>query len=71
MPRELGVNVDNMYVALGGVANDGLVVLASRGVSLDVNAEGAVELQLQAVMVVSMFWCGTFALGRTPAKLTW
>ena len=55
MPRELGVNVDNMYVALGGVANDGLVVLASRGVGLDVNAEGAVELQLQAVMVVSMY----------------
>ena len=55
MPRELGVNVDDVYVALGGVANDGLVVLASRGVSLDVNAEGAVELQLQAVMVVSMY----------------
>ena len=55
MPRELGVNVDDVYVALGGVANDGLVVLASRGVGLDVNAEGAVELQLQAVMVVSMY----------------
>jgi hypothetical protein len=54
MPRELGVDIDDMYVALGRVPNDGLVVLASGGVGLDVDAEGAVELQLQAVMVVSI-----------------
>jgi hypothetical protein len=53
MPRELGVDVDDMYVALGRVPNDGLVVLASGGVGLDVNTQRAVEFQLQAVMVVS------------------
>lgn len=54
MPRELGVDVDNMHVAFGRVPDDGLVVLASGGVGLDVDAQRAVEFQLQAVVFVSI-----------------
>lgn len=46
MPRELGVDVDDMHVAFGRVPDDGLVVLASGGVGLDVDAQRAVEFQL-------------------------
>lgn len=54
VPRELGIDVYDMYVALGGIANDSLVVLAGRRVGLDVDAEGAVELELQSKILVSI-----------------
>lgn len=43
-----------MYVALGGIANDSLVVFARRRIGLDVDAEGAVELELQSKILVSI-----------------
>jgi hypothetical protein len=54
VPRELGIDVYDMYVALGGIANDSLVVLAGRRVGLDVDAEGAVELELQSKILVNI-----------------
>lgn len=44
VPRELGIDCDDVYVALGGVPDDGFVVLARCRVGLDVDAEGAVDL---------------------------
>ena len=54
MPRELGIDVYDMYVALGGIANDSLVVFAGRRIGLDVDAEGAVELELQSKILVNI-----------------
>lgn len=51
---ELGVDVYDVHVSLCGVANDGLVVLASSGVGFDVDAEGTVELEFQSTMSVSI-----------------
>lgn len=49
LPRELGVDVDNVHVALCSVSDDGFVVLPGSLVSFDVDAECAVEFQLQSV----------------------
>jgi hypothetical protein len=68
MPRELGVDIDDMHVALCRVANDGLVVLASGGVGLDVDTQRAVEFQLQADVVVST--ACYFRTMRQGCKLT-
>lgn len=46
VPREFGVDVDNVHIALCGIANDGFVVLASCWVGFNVDAECAVEPQL-------------------------
>jgi hypothetical protein len=54
VPRELGIDVYDMYVALGGIANDSLVVFARCRVGLDVDAEGTVELELQSRIFVSI-----------------
>ena len=54
MPRELGIDVYDMYVALGGIANDSLVVFARCRVGLNVDAKGAVELELQSKILVSI-----------------
>ena len=45
MPGELGVDVDNMYVSLCGVADNGFVVFAGRGVGFNIDAERAVEFE--------------------------
>lgn len=45
---ELGVDVDNVHIALCRVPDDGFVVLACCGVGFDVNAEGAVEFEFEA-----------------------
>lgn len=49
VPRELGVNIDNVHIALCGIPNDSFVVLAGCGVGFDVDTECAVKLQLQTV----------------------
>ena len=45
---ELGVDVDDMNVALCRVTNDSFVVLARRSIGLDINAEGAVEFEFES-----------------------
>jgi hypothetical protein len=47
VPRELGVNVDHVHIALGRIPDYSLVILARRLVRLDVDAERAVQFQLQ------------------------
>jgi hypothetical protein len=54
VPREFGIDVYNVHVALGGIANDSLVVFAGRRIGLDVDAEGAVELELQSRIHISI-----------------
>ena len=52
--RKLGINVDDVHIALGRIPNDGLVVLPRCRVSFNIDAECAVELELQSVVHVSM-----------------
>ena len=52
MPRELGINVDNMHIALRRVSDDGFVVLACCRVGFDVDAECAIEFELQSTDVL-------------------
>lgn len=47
LSRKVLVDVHDVDVSLCHVADDGLVVFACRWVGLDVDAEGAVELQFQ------------------------
>jgi len=54
VPRELRINVDNVHIPLCRIAYDSLVVFASSGVGFDIDAEGAVELELQSVVEVSI-----------------
>lgn len=51
--RELGVDVDDVHIALCRIPNDGLVVLACCSIGLDIDAEGAVQFQLESVRQVS------------------
>jgi hypothetical protein len=48
VPRELGVDVDDVHITLCGIPDDGFVVLAGCWIGFDVDAEGAVELELQS-----------------------
>lgn len=50
MPRELGIDVDDVHIALCCVADDGLVVLACCRVGFYVDAECAVEFELETVV---------------------
>lgn len=48
MPRELGIDIDNMHVALGRIPNHSLVVLARRLIRLDIDAQRAIQLELES-----------------------
>lgn len=43
-PRELRVNIDNMYIALAAIANNSLVEIAGV-VMVDIDSERAIDLQ--------------------------
>lgn len=49
VPRELGIDVDHVHIALCRIPDDSLVVLARCLVGFDIDAECAVELQLESV----------------------
>lgn len=49
MARELRIDIHDMYVSLSGIPDDSFVVLARRRVSLDIDAQRSVDLELQAV----------------------
>jgi len=48
VPRKLRIDIDNMHIPLCRIAHDSLVVLAGSGVGFDVDAESAVEFELQS-----------------------
>lgn len=57
VPGELGIDVYDMHVSLCGVADDGLVVLARRGVGFDIDTESAVEFEFESKERVSICMC--------------
>lgn len=54
LAREFGVDVDNMHISLGRIADNSFVVFAGCWICFNVNAESAVELELQSEMSVSI-----------------
>lgn len=50
MPRKLGIDVDDMHIALRCISNDGFIVLSRCDVGFDIDAESTVEFELQSVV---------------------
>jgi hypothetical protein len=53
MSRELGIDINNMHIALCRIPDNSFIVLSSCGISFDIDTESAVEFQLQSVSIVS------------------
>lgn len=49
MSRKLGINIDNVHIALCRISDNSLVVLSRRLVGLNINTKSAVKFQLESV----------------------